>query len=218
MGSWITSVAELRSKLNDGPTDKLRYFKKLIGSVDGSNKFFKSFEFRRITDFSTPPAAPLGVYVNNSIVGVASDSPEIGMVTLSAAPAARSRVEAVYYIQFFTDAELNEFVTEASNWLGQGDDVTNTPGGLKPAIQAYATAEAYQKMANKEMENLSDTYRFEDSPDPDKETAMDKFQLMAESSRKEAIQMRDDHYKRQGQSNAPLWGNAGKGTRRVVPG
>lgn len=218
MATWTTANAELRRKLNDGTTDKLRYFKKLVGQVDGSNTVFKSFEFRRLTDFSASPAAPLGVYVNNALVAVASDSPEVGAVTLAAAPASRSTVEAIYYLQWFTDTELDDFLVDSSRWLGGADDFTNVAIGLRPAALEYAACEAYGKLAAKAAENLSDTYRLEDAPDADKKTPVDYWKSLADGACARAEKLRDDFYSRQGQSNAPLFGVAGRGARRVAPG
>lgn len=61
--SWSTALADLRTQLSDGATDKLRYRKPLIGKVDGNNTLFKTLEFRRLTDF-TGPDDRFGVYLN----------------------------------------------------------------------------------------------------------------------------------------------------------
>ena len=65
---WSTSVADLRAWLNDGPTDKLVSRKRCLGRIDGSNKIFKTFEFRRVTDFTTA-TSPFGVYVGPTQIG-----------------------------------------------------------------------------------------------------------------------------------------------------
>lgn len=218
MSVWTNALDDLRNRLNDGPTDKLRFLKKLIGQVDGSNKLFKSFEFRRVTDFSASgTVAPLGVYVNEAIVPVSGDNPEIGVVELASAPAARDTVQGVYYVQWFKDSELTFFLQEASQWLGGGSDFSTVAPGLRPAALEYAACEAYKKLANKFVENQSDTYRFEDSPDPNKQSMVDTYMKMADGCLDQANKLRDDFYGRQGQANAPLTGVAGKGARRVAP-
>ena len=39
--SWLLPVEDLRSELSDGATDKLRYKKRVLNRVDGTNVRFK---------------------------------------------------------------------------------------------------------------------------------------------------------------------------------
>jgi hypothetical protein len=53
--TWtVTSAAilSLQTLLNDGPTDKLGYLKPPVGDINGTNVQFKTFEFRRVTNFA----------------------------------------------------------------------------------------------------------------------------------------------------------------------
>ena len=70
--AWTTSLADLRKLLNDGPKDKLRYRKRVIGIQNGANLIFKTFEFRR-TESLVGATAPVGVYVDDTPVTVVSD-------------------------------------------------------------------------------------------------------------------------------------------------
>jgi hypothetical protein len=205
--TWTSPISDLRTLLSDGPTDKLRAFKTVFGVQNGTNTTFKTFEFRRITDFSSSGTAfPLGVCVNGVLYPAASvtvDDPETGFFSLAAAPSATYQLLATYYTQWFLDAELDQFLVEASNWLGSDSVYANTVDGLKTAALKYAAHTAYQKLSLKYAENITDTYRTQDSPDESKNPVVDAYQKAATQSLKEAYQARDDYYKRKGQAFAP---------------
>lgn len=202
--SWATSTTDLRTLLSDGATDRHRFRKRVFGECNGTNTKFKTFEFRRVTDFTTA-TAPFGVYKNGVLVSVASDFPDSGDFVLTTAPVDGDVIEASYYVQWFKDAELNSFLGEASGWLGLGvAAVANIPDGLIPAALKYAASQAYLKMAMRWREHKSEEFRLEDAPDPKRPTMTDEFIKMAEAFKKEARQLRDDFYTRQGQSLSPL--------------
>ena len=217
--SWTTAVSDLRLKLSDNSNDKLRAFKRVFGQIDGSNKVFKTFEFRRVTDFTTA-AAPLGVYINQVRVAsntIASDDLTTGYFTFVTAPAASDVVEASYYIQFFYDSELQAFLRLATNWLGLGDDYTQVSNGLRPAALQWAIGDAYQKLAMRFAEHISETYRLEDAPTEDRFNIVEQYKKLAEQSHTEAKEFRDEFYKRQGQSLSPLYGISRGAVRDVGP-
>lgn len=205
--SWTTSTSDLRVLLSDGPKDKYRYRKRVFGLVDGTNKTFQTFEFRRISNL-VGAAAPLGVYVNGSAVTVSADSPEAGEFTLQAAPADGVLVEATYYIQWFLDTELDQFLKSATQWLGLGDDCTKIADGLRPSALKYAAHDAYQKLALRFAEHMSERFRLEDGLDPKLKPVIDSYQAASEQFMKEAVALRNDYYTRQGQSLSPLYGFA----------
>lgn len=217
--AWATALDDLRLKLSDTPLDKLRAFKRVLGQIDGSNKVFKTFEYRRVTDFTAAPA-PLGVYLNQvriSSAAVASDDLQTGFFTLVTAPAPGDVLECTYYIQFFFDQNLSDFLRLSAQWLGLGTDPNNIPAGLQPAALQYSAAEAYQKLAMRFSEHLSETYRLEDTPDNDRFKLVDEYKRMAEDCLKSAHTLRDEYYTRQGQSLQPLFGvNRGR-VRDVAP-
>jgi hypothetical protein len=217
--SWSTAVQDIRLKLSDNPNDKLRAYKRVFGQIDGVNVTFKTFEFRRVTDF-TSADAPLGIYKNQirlNASDIASDDLTTGFFTLAVAPASTDVIEATYYLQFFYDAELQGFLRLATNWLGLGGDWNSIPEGLRPAALQYACGEAYQKLALRFAEHLSETYRLEDSPDGDRFKLVDEYKRMGEDCRKEGQNLRDQFYTRQGQSLQPLFGvNVGR-VRNVEP-
>lgn len=217
--AWTTAVLDLRTKLSDGPTDKLRAFKRVFGQIDGTNKVFKTFEFRRVTDM-TSGAYPLGVYLNSvrlSAASIAADSPETGFFELVTAPTGSDVLEATYYVQYFLDAELETFLRFATEWLGLGPVFSDCPGGLQPAALQYALAEGYAKLASRFSEHMSETYRLEDMPDVARQKLLAEWKEAGVMARETAHTLRNEYYSRQGQHLSPLFGtNLGR-VRDVAP-
>lgn len=219
--TWTTSVNDLRTLLSDGPEDRYNFRKRCFGEVNGVNLQYKTFEFRRITDF-TSAAPPQGVYINGvllDITDITADYVRSGEFTLSASVAATGGdiVEASYYSQWFLDSELSEFLTTASNWLSSQVDVSLTPNGLWPAALKYAASEAYLKLAIRWRTFLSEGYKVEDESKKPGTGPADGYVKMSEAFRKQATDSRDEFYKRQGRSLQPLFGSV-LGNVRPLPG
>ena len=220
--TWNTAVNDLRTLLSDGSTDKYNSRKRCLGELNGTNLLFRTFEFRRITSFLSA-TLPLGVYLNGVIVpasGLAADYPDTGEFTFitGQAPVDGDVVEASYYIQWFLDSELTEFLNTASNWLQSTTDFTITPNGLWPSALKYAAAEAYLKMAMRWRIFLSEMYRVEDEPKKPGTGPADNYVKMSEAFREEALKSRDEYYKRQGRSLQPLFGSVLGNVPRMPPG
>ena len=214
--SWTSAIADIRNQLADNPTNKHRYRKRCVGQVDGTNTTFKTFEIRRVNDFTTA-TAPIGVYVNGVHSAVTADFTEVGEFVLSAAPADGSVVEATYYVQWFIDSELDGFVTQASEWLGLGSSYVNIPDGLRPAAKFYACKQACEFMALRWAEQLSDTYLFQDAPRTDQRSPVDDFRKLAETYYKQAQDARKGFYSRQDQNEAPLFSSISGAVFDVTP-
>ena len=200
--SWTTALSDVRMIMSDGPTDKLRYRKRVMGFQSGTNLIFKTFEFRRVTDLSTA-VAPLGVYVDEAPVTVSADNLEIGEFTLAAAPTDGQSLRATYYIQWFNDNELTEFLTSASEALDFGATYANIPEDFRPAAKYYAAGNGYQKLAMFYSMNASEVYQLEDSPVDKQFAPADRFQKLSTQMFEYAIQLRNDVYSRKGQALAP---------------
>lgn len=217
---WSTALADLRTLLNDNATDKLRDRKRLIsGAFNGINVQFKTFEFRRVTDFTTS-VWPFGVYKNNSATPevVTVDNLGTGDFRLTTPPVDGDILEATYYIQYFLDAELNNFLSNASLWLNSSTDFTTAIApGLQPSALKYAAGDAYEKLSQKFFEHASDTFRTEDNPDEKKGTLVDQFTKMSKNFRDMALKLRDEYYTRQGQSLQPLFGTNKGNVKDVAP-
>lgn len=209
--SWLTGQDNLRTLLSDGPTDKLRALKGVFGVQNGTNTTFKTFEFRRVTDFSASATVfPLGIFVNGQWQppsAIAVDDPNSGFFQAATAFDDSVSLTASYYIQWFTDLELDGFLVRASDWLGQGDDYTQTPTGLKTAALKYAAHEAYQKLSLRFAENIAETFRLQDAPDDKKMEIVKAYQDAAKLALEEAKTYRDDFYTRKGAALAPRFGS-----------
>ncbi len=219
--TWTTAVADLRTQLSDGPTDRYSSRKRCFGEVNGTNATFRTFEFRRITDF-TGAAFPLGVFIDGTVVpatGFAADYPGTGEFTFVTGhiPVNGQNVEASYYNQWFLDSELQGFLQVAANWLGSSTDYTLIPNGLQPSALKYAQAEAYLKMAVRWRTFLSEQYRVEDEPKKPGTGPADSYVKMSVAFRKEATEARDEFYTRQGRNLQPLYGSM-LGNIRPLPG
>lgn len=207
--SWTTATADLRIQLSDGATDRYHFRKRCFGEVNGVNKRFKTFEFRRVTDFTVTQ----GVYLNGvlqAIAKIASDSVSTGEFLLTTAPSASTEglVEASYFTQWFIDSELTSLLQVASLWANSGTDYTATPPGLIPSVLKYAAAEGYLKMAIRWRTYESSAYKVEDAPRDEVAAKVKDFTDMATVFRKEALDARTEFYKtRQGRALQPLFGS-----------
>ena len=226
MGNWTTAVTELRELLNDQNDDRYCYRKKVFGNIDAVNKSFKSFEFRRITDF-TVATGPEGVYVNGVLQApsaFSADDIATGEFTFVTAPPKQdgngngSIITATYYYQWFLDTELSSFLTSASRWLQQGDDFTNIPNGLNQAALYYAAKMAMEKMALRWSTRANNTFLLEDAPKQQSMDVAKTYNEQGASFEKSALDYRNDYYTKSGQSLAAFsvssWGSVSAVTPR----
>ena len=213
--SWTTGPTDLRALLSDGPTDKLRYRKRCIGQVDGNNTRFKSFEFKRATNF-TESEEPQGVYVDGELQSVSEDFPEVGEFILQSAPSEGSVVEATYYVQWFSDDDLTLFLKQAGMWLGS-PNVANLPDGLVPAALFYGAKLACEKLALKWAEYQSDTYMMQDAPKENQRTPAQEYAALAKQYLNQAEKAQENYYTRQGQNLQPLFASIPGNVRDVPP-
>lgn len=205
---WPTAVSDLRTQLSDNIQDRFNSEKRCFGPVNGTNVLFRSFEFRRVTNFTTA-VFPMGVYVDEVLLpasGIATDDPTTGYFQLVTPPQNGSVVEATYYLQWFLDSELQFFLTTAAQWFDGGSDYTVYSGGMIPCLIKYACAEAYLKMAQKWRTWMSEMYRVEDQPKKPGFGPVDSFIKMAQDFRTEAEAARKEFYTRQDRNLQPLFG------------
>lgn len=214
MATWTTARDELRALLSDGPTDKLAHRKAVLGDINGTNTKFKTLEFRRVTNF-TSASSPLGVFVAGAAVTVSADDVSTGEFNLSAAPADGSELRCTYYYQWFLDSELDGFLKDAARFVAAGETIGNTIEQLRQAALQYAAYDAYQKLALRWAQRLSEVYRLEDEVDG--KAAENPFFKLATACRKCAMDLRDDYYKRQGQQFQPAYGFSMGNVQDTVP-
>lgn len=217
--SWTAAAArqQLRFLLSDGDTDKLAHRKAVFGLQDDGNLLFKTLEFRRVSTLvGKADPDPQGVFVNNARVSVGLDDVASGQFQLDAPPSNGDEVRATYYYQWFTDAELDFFIVDASRFVQSTEDCTTIPMGLRQAALQYAAYDAYQKLASRWAQKQSDVYRVEDSLKEDSERG-NPFLALAKDCRKCAMDLRDDYYQKQGQALNPAYGSIPGRIREVVP-
>jgi hypothetical protein len=204
--NWTNAVTQLRKRLADNDTDKLSWRKMVFGQVNGTNTIFKTYEWRRVTDFTTAPSdSTLGVYVNDIKVAVTDDDLSVGQFTLENAPVEGDTINATYYNQWFIDNELESFLITACQWLGLGEDYTKIPDGLRPGALKYACAEAYQQLALR-WRQMGEMYRVEDLPRQGIQDMINEYSEAAKAMFEDAFKTRDDFYDgRQGQAKQPLF-------------
>lgn len=216
--SWTTAVADVRTLLSDGATDKFRWRKKILGQADGTNKVFKTFEMRRISTLVSASGAPLGVFVNDVLATVDSEDLESGEFTIHTAPVDGDSIRASYYVQWFDDSEIQQFLVTATEWITGVDDYTQIPQGLWPAAKTYSGAQAYQKLVLRFAQNIAETYQLFDAPDQKRFDPIKTYSEIADKMFKLAFELRDDVYKnRKGQALAPIARTIRGRVRDVAP-
>jgi len=214
--AWTTSIADLRRTLSDGAKDKLRYRKRVIGIQNGTNLVFKTFEYRR-TQTLVGAVAPIGVYVDDASVAIVSDDVDSGEFTLAVAPTDAQALRATYYLQWFTDTELTEFLVVATQWLGFGTDFTSIADSFQPSALKYGACTAYRKLALFWAQNMSEIYQLQDAPLDKEFDPVKQYGDLAELMCKDAMVLRDDVYTRQGRAKAPRFATFAGNVRDVKP-
>jgi hypothetical protein len=201
---WTTSSTDLRSIISDGPLDKYNFRKTVFGTLNGTNKSFKTLEQRRVTDLTTA-TAPLGVFVNDVAATVTSDNPIEGEFTLTTAPNNGDKIEVSYYNQWFLDAEIFVFLQTATQWCLGVDDVTSVASGLRPSVLHYAAGEAYKRLSLFFARTMSATYKSEDQSGPALHPQAKIYFDSAVAEVKLAETLRAQFYTRNDQYKAPLF-------------
>lgn len=215
--TWTDPIGDLQKHLSDQEDDKLRHRKRVLGYQNGVNPIFKTFEFRRVTDFvAATGSIPEGVYVDGTKATVVSDDPEVGEFELDVAPSGGQEVVATYFVQWFTTDELTRFLKESANTFGLSDSYDQIPTGLQPAALDFAASRAYKKLALRWADAMSDVYRLQDAPNEDYDPVTTYANLSKEFA-KSGLKLRDDYYKRQGQPLAPLHATAAGVVSAVTP-
>lgn len=215
--TWSDPIGDLQKHLSDQEDDKLRHRKRVLGYQNGIRTTFKTFEFRRVTDFvAATGSIPEGVYVDGVKAVVTSDDPEIGEFELQSAPSGNQEVVATYFVQWFTTDELTRFLTESANTFSLSDSYDQIPQGLQPAALDFAASRAYKKLALRWADAMSDVYRLQDAPNEDYDPVKTYSELSKEFM-ESGLKLRDDYYKRQGQALAPLHATSAGAVSAITP-
>lgn len=149
MAAWDQSaaIATLRSLLGDNVSDKFEFKADVFPSVDGVTKKFFVGQTRVVPN-------SLSVYVDGNPAvsgapsGVVAIDHETGTFDLGVAPSGSVEVQASFRYQWFTDAELTDFLTAAGNLLNfETIDDPALPLGVRGAMLDFAAYYAYMKKA-----------------------------------------------------------------------
>ena len=213
--AWTTAISDVTLHLSDGPTDKPAMQKALIGVVNGTNKIFKTFDARVLTNFTTS-VAPFGVYVNDALVAVDAHDLESGFIVLHTAPQSGDTVHANYYHQWFNDTQLGQYLTSGAMFLNKGIFYDTLEEGLRVIALEYAKYLAYNEMAARTSRTIADTFRFEDGSGKDR-SAEPNFNRMATACYDKAMEMRKDYYSGAGRQHIPSFVLSRGNVKDVAP-
>ena len=162
---WLTSdaIAQLRSIIGDGATDKWEFKVNVFPSPDGVTKRFFVGQTRLVED-------SLQVYLAGALTAVSgTPSYATGEFELATAPGADDECQCSFYYQWFLDRELAVFLDDAAQMLSLYTSATSgfvtlvgTPGssvsieiGVRPSLLQFAAYNAYMRKAAETADSLS---------------------------------------------------------------
>lgn len=207
MGAWpdlATAASDLRTYLNDNPTDRPIKQKIAIGEVDGYNINYFTFDDRLV-------AGTLGVTIDFIAAALATPprtvtllDPVMGHFTLDPAPAPSQVVRCNYYFQLFLDADITEALNRAMGQVFDTADITTIPIGLGQVVLNFGGYFAFTKASIRWAERKSKQFIVEEEPVVQETlNRANHYKDLAKKYMDEARILRDDYYRRQSRSLAP---------------
>jgi hypothetical protein len=155
--AWPTAdaVLHLRRLIGDDLTDKFNFKIQVIPSPDGQTKVFACGDENLLS-------TSVKLYVDGieKIVGGVLPTIELvtatGTVYFSTAPQIDVDIQMSYNYQWFTDIQMQTFLTAAANTVGlDGIESEGLPMGLRPAVGWFAAYYAYMNKAGEMAESLT---------------------------------------------------------------
>lgn len=143
MATVVDLLARCRTLIDDLPGDKSVFKENLVRSVLGNQVGGGNLSFKlnnsRVSVISS--VAQLQVSSDGAAYAAPAtvDAPH-GTFTLAAAPT--TSLFATYDWQYFTDAEITDFITQAGDFVEATADVTTVPVGLLDALVFKAASDA----------------------------------------------------------------------------
>ena len=210
--NYAVLVPRVQVLANDSATSNPHFGETPTGLRDGSNKVFR-------LAFTNPVAAGIFMTYGAGIIRQAAGALTFqvldqasGYLTVSpggVAPDAgiTNPLAFDYFSQLYPYADYQSMLDEATEWIGgaAGVDVAE---GLYPAQIRYALSVFYNRRASdKAKEYASSGGGIGAQP----QTPAQAFTNLAKSALQQAVTLRDDFYKRQGQRNAPASGTMSYG-------
>jgi len=205
--NYAVLVPRVQILAHDTPTSNPHFGDTPTGIRNGTNQTFR-------LNFPNPVAASIFMTYGQSIIRQPAGGTTFAVldqpsgyltVTPGGVPPDSGATQPMafdYFSQLYSYADYQSMLDEGTEWLGgvAGTDIT---AGLYPAQIRYALSVFYNRRASdKAKEYASSGGGMGAQP----QTPAQAFTRLAESALKQAITMRDDFYKRQGQREAPASG------------
>ena len=197
----------------------------MTGNSDGNNTVFFTYDKKFFPD-------TLEIYINDELVtsGYTVSSETIGQITFDSAPDINSEVRASYYWQWWTDADLKNFLNKGAEQIGISiASVTNAasdtaylqvPGGLKTPTLLFAAYLANTSLVSYLVTRKhSSEFLLEQDGNTDSgyNETVKLLKDSADSFMKQSIDLADRFYKRQGRQFAPAFGIKNVNTKVYGP-
>jgi hypothetical protein len=213
---YTKAVEELRQMIADTSQTKRVTRKQMAnGTADGNNTLFYTWDKRVFED-------SFQLFVDNELQDERSyelTNPISGEVTFDEAPDKDSEIRASYYFQWWIDDEIKNFLNKGAELTGEVDpNISAThpdqaylsiQPGLKNAALKFAGHLAMDALVSRFVANKHSA-EFLLEQDGNVEIGYSELiknlQSQANTWFKQAVQLRDDFYKRQGRRNAPAFG------------
>jgi len=155
MAVWDISsaVSNLRSLLGDNPSDKYEFKTDVFPTPDGVTRRFFVGQTRLVPD--TLEVYHNGVHLQ-AVSGAVVDTAK-GEFTYEGpdGPIRRGLLQASFYFQWFTDSDLEAFLTEAAQMLNFESPSGDFAIGLRPTLLSWACYNAYMRKAAEFAETVS---------------------------------------------------------------
>jgi hypothetical protein len=195
-----TARADLRTFMSDGPNDRPVKAKQLIGTVDGVNQTFLTWDDRLVDGTFAATIDGVAVIPANVVV----TDPIMGIITFTPAPTQQSVVRAQYYFQYFLDPEIDDAMVMAAEQINEQADITAVIIGLKSAALNFGAHFCFQKQAIRWAQRMSSRFLLQEEPvDQEVDKRSNLFLQLAKGYYDQAVKMRDSYYMRHGRRHAP---------------
>jgi len=202
-----TAVADLQRFVNDGPLDRFVKEKIVVNPADGVNTTFLVWDERLIGSTLVVSLDFVPVLFSSITQPLDSNGINItGQFTLATPPPQGTGIRASYFFQFFLLAELQEALQMAAQELNETDDITLVASGLKLAALSFAGSFAYQRLAIRWAQKLSNRFLMIEEPQNNENMMRpNMFRQIAKDLWDQGVKLRDSFYMRHGRRNAPAF-------------
>jgi len=214
--TWADPSGELRTFLSDTTNDNFVKEKRLIGTTDGVNRIFYTFEDRILASGNQSvmdPTLALRVFWQGSEVaasGILVTDQIRGEFQLTFSPSGLGEFERLtgsYFFRQHLAAELTTFLTRSASQVGVAT-VADVALELQTPVTCFAASFAHTKLAQRWQQRKSEQFMLDDEPARQEAEARISFhQQEAERLYRMAREMRRDFYETSNDRNfKPAYG------------